>query len=79
MLEKESDEYKILETLCRMPRPVRGMSEAMLVRRFKSPRPIQTLAAKGLIRHRGWSDGPGGVWVPTREGEAVIAGTSAPD
>lgn len=77
MLEKGSDEYKILETLCSMPRPVRGMSEAMLVRSFKSTRPIRALAAKGLIRRRGWSDGPGGIWVPTEDGEAVFENAPA--
>lgn len=71
-VEKDSDEYKILAALCRLPRPVRSMSEAMLLRRFKSSRPIQALEAKGLIRRRGWSDGPGSVWVPTEDGEAIV-------
>jgi hypothetical protein len=72
MLSKDSDEYRILVALCRMPRPVRGMSEAMLLRDFKSGRPIQTLASQGLIRRRGWYDGPGGIWVPTKQGEDLV-------
>ena len=77
MAEKGSTEYEILETLCKMPRPVRGMSESMLLRNFKSLRAIQLLAADWLIRCRGWNDGPGGVWVPTSKGEALIEGSGA--
>ncbi len=73
MVDKDSDEYRILETLCRMPRPVRGMSEEMLVRSFKSARPLRALAGQGLIRRRGWCDGPGGIWVPTEAGEALVS------
>jgi hypothetical protein len=43
----------------------------MLMRNFRSTRAIRNLAALGLIKQRGWHDGPGGVWVPTPEGEAV--------
>ncbi|MDA0367152.1 MAG: hypothetical protein O2995_02055 [Proteobacteria bacterium] len=49
----------------------------MLLRNFKSLRAIQLLAADGLIRCRGWNDGPGGVWVPTSKGEALIEGSGA--
>ena len=77
MVERGSTEFEILEALCEMPRPVRGMSEAMLLRAFKSARAINTLAADGLIQCRGWNDGPGGVWVPTKKGEALVAGSGA--
>ena len=53
------------------------MSEAMLLRAFKSTRAIHTLAADGLIQCRGWNDGPGGVWVPTKKGEALVADSGA--
>ena len=72
MIEKDSIEYEILLALTAMPRPVRGMSEAMLLRTFRSPRAIRTLASQGLIKRRGWHDGPGGIWVPTPEGEAEV-------
>jgi len=65
--------HKILRKLCDMPKPVRGISDAMLNRAFASPRSVQELAQAGLIRQRGWHDGPGGVWVPTAEGEDLCA------
>jgi hypothetical protein len=49
------------------------MSEAMLLREFRSSRAIRNLASQGLIRRRGWHDGPGGVWVPTPEGERIVS------
>jgi len=76
-IEAGSEEFKVLEALCAMPRPVRGMSEEMLLRTFKSARLLQTLANRGLIRRRGWCDGPGGIWVPTAAGEALVGGDSA--
>ena len=79
MIEKSSPEHEILSALCAMPRPVRGMSEAMLLRNFRSSRAIRNLASDGLIRRRGWHDGPGGVWVPTAEGESVVLEKTAPD
>lgn len=72
MIEKGSTEHEILVALCEMPRPVRGMSEAMLLRNYRSSRAIRSLSAQGLIKRRGWHDGPGGIWVPTSEGEAVV-------
>ena len=77
MVEQGSTEFEILETLCKMPRPVRGMSEAMLLRTFKSRRALHALAAEGLIHCRGWNDGPGGVWVPTKKGEVLVGGSDA--
>jgi hypothetical protein len=79
VIEKNSPEHEILSALCDMPRPVRGMSEAMLLRNFRSSRAILNLASQGLIRSRGWHDGPGGVWVPTAEGESVVLEKTAPD
>jgi DNA-binding MarR family transcriptional regulator len=72
MIEKGSTEYAILVALCDMPRPVRGMSEAMLLLNYRSSRAIRALSEQGLIKRRGWHDGPGGIWVPTSEGEAMV-------
>jgi hypothetical protein len=72
-MEKDSPEHEILSALCALPRPVRSMSEAMLLREFRSSRAIRNLASQGLIRRRGWHDGPGGVWVPTPEGERIVS------
>ena len=79
MIEKNSPEHEILSALCAMPRPVRSMSEAVLLRKFRSSRAIHNLASQGLIRLRGWSDGPGGVWVPTAEGENLLIESNAAD
>ncbi|MSO65770.1 MAG: hypothetical protein EXQ85_08255 [Alphaproteobacteria bacterium] len=74
-----SRHHKILRKLCDMPKPVRGISDAMLNRAFGAPRAIQELAQAGLIRQRGWHDGPGGVWVPTEAGEEVCRKLAEPD
>jgi len=73
MIERASIQHKILQHLCAMPRPVRGASEVMLNRHFGDPGAIHDLARLGLIRERGWATGPGTVWVPTPEGEALCA------
>ena len=65
--------HKILVRLCSAPKAVQGMSEGMLNRVFGEPRAIEELAAARLIRRRGWHDGPGEIWVPTEDGEAVFA------
>jgi hypothetical protein len=54
-----------------MPKPVRGIAGAMLDRHFGAPQAVEELAAEGLIKGRGWANGPGMIWVPTAEGEAV--------
>jgi hypothetical protein len=64
-------EFRILERLCTMPKPVRGISGAMLDRHFGTPAAVEELAAAGLIQGRGWANGPGMVWIPTPEGEAA--------
>ena len=63
--------FAILEALCRMARPVRGISAAMLERHFAAPAAVRDLAEDGLIRERGWHEGPGAIWVPTAAGEAL--------
>lgn len=54
-----------------MPRPVRGISGAMLDRHFGAPDAVEELASLGLIQGRGWANGPGMVWIPTAAGEAL--------
>lgn len=78
MIEKTSKQYKILEHLCRMAKPVRGASDVMLNRVHQAPEAIADLAQKGLIRERGWDTGPGAIWVPTAEGEALFRELSQP-
>jgi hypothetical protein len=70
-IEPDSVHFRILDRLCRMPRPVRGISGAMLDRHFGAPEAVEELAAAGLIRTRGWANGPGMVWIPTAAGEAA--------
>jgi hypothetical protein len=70
-IERDSEHYRILERLCSMPRPVRGISGAMLERHFGVGSAVEELAAAGLIGPRGWANGPGAVWIPTAEGEAL--------
>ena len=70
-IERDSVHFRILERLCAMPRPVRGISGAMLERHFGATPAVEELAAGGLIAMRGWANGPGAVWIPTAEGEAL--------
>ena len=70
-IERDSVHFRILERLCSMPKAVRGISGAMLDRHFGTPDAVEELASLGLIQGRGWANGPGMVWIPTAEGEAV--------
>ena len=70
-LRRDGVHFAMLEALCRMARPVRGISAAMLERRFGAPSAIRDLAEAGLIRERGWHAGPGAIWVPTAAGEEL--------
>ncbi len=70
-VERDGVHFAILDALCRMPRPVRGISAAMLERRFGAPAAVRELAEAGLIRERGWYEGPGAIWVPTEAGEEL--------
>jgi hypothetical protein len=70
-IERDSVQFRILERLCAMPRPVRGIAGAMLDRHFGAPEAVEELAAEGLIKGRGWANGPGMIWIPTPEGEAL--------
>jgi hypothetical protein len=70
-VERDSVHFRILERLCAMPRPVRGIAGAMLDRHFGAPQAVEELAAEGLIKGRGWANGPGMIWIPTPEGEAL--------
>jgi hypothetical protein len=70
-IERDSVHFRILERLCTMPRPVRGISGTMLDRHFGAPGAVEELASLGLIQGRGWANGPGMVWIPTAAGEAL--------
>jgi len=70
-IERDSVHFRMLERLCTMPRPVRGISGAMLDRHFGAPDAVEELASLGLIQGRGWANGPGMVWIPTAAGEAL--------
>jgi hypothetical protein len=70
-IRRDSVHFRILERLCAMPRPVRGISSAMLDRHFDAPATVEELAAAGLIVARGWADGPGQIWIPTDDGERL--------
>jgi|GEM_PF-1874248 len=72
----DSVHFHILERLCAMPKAVRGMAPAMLERRFGNLEVVEELAAAGLLKKRGWADGPGWVWVPTEAGEALYRSMS---
>ncbi len=70
--------YQILDRLCSMPKPVRGMSVPMLQRFFGHVDAVEDLAAAGLLKKRGWADGPGAILVPTPAGEALLEKLKAP-
>jgi len=70
-IERDSVHFRILERLCTMPRPVRGIAGGMLDRHFGAPQAVEELAAERLIKGRGWANGPGMIWIPTPEGEAL--------
>lgn len=70
-ISKESLHFQILDRLCTMPRAVRGMAAPMLQRLFGSLEAVDELTAAGLIKKRGWADGPGSILVPTSAGEAL--------
>ena len=70
-IERDSVHFRILERLCTMPKPVRGISGAMLDRHFGAPAAVEELASQGLIQGRGWANGPGMIWIPSAAGEAL--------
>ena len=70
-IERDSVHFRILERLCSMPKPVRGISGGMLDRHFGASEAVEELASLGLIQGRGWANGPGMIWIPTAEGEAL--------
>jgi hypothetical protein len=76
-IRRNSVQFEILDCLCSMPKAVRGMAPAMLQRRFGDLGAVEDLAAAGLVKKRGWSDGPGWIWVPTEAGEALHREISA--
>lgn len=78
-IRHDSVQFQILDRLCRMPKAVRGIAPAMLQREFGDLAAVDRLAAKGLVKKRGWADGPGWIWVPTEAGEALhLAMSTAP-
>lgn len=77
-IANDSVHHRILDHLCTMPKAVRGMSMPMLQREFGSADAVEDLITLGLIKRRGWSDGPGSILVPTAEGEALHQNMQAP-
>ncbi len=76
-IRADSIDFRILDRLCRMPKPVRGMAPGMLERQFGDLAAVERLAAAGLLKKRGWADGPGWIWVPTEKGLALHRSMSA--
>ncbi|MEM7041449.1 MAG: hypothetical protein AAF543_01430 [Pseudomonadota bacterium] len=72
----DSVHFHILARLCGMPKAVRGMAPAMLQRKFGDLSAVDDLASAGLLRKRGWADGPGWIWIPTEAGEALYRSMS---
>lgn len=72
----DSVHFRILERLCQMRKAVRGMAPAMLERQFGSLQAVEDLAEAGLLKKRGWADGPGWVWIPTEAGEGLYRSMS---
>ena len=70
-IKQGSVHYQILDRLCTMPKAVRGMSAPMLQRFYGGLDAVEDLASAGLVRKRGWADGPGSIWIPTPAGEAL--------
>jgi hypothetical protein len=77
-IERDSVHFRILQALCEMPRPVRGIALPMLERRFGNVRAVKELAAAGLVRERRWHIGAGGVWIPTEAGERLYEELAGP-
>lgn len=50
----------------------------MLLRQFGESAAVDDLLAAGLIKRRGWADGPGSVLVLTPEGEALAEALRTP-
>jgi len=71
MIERDSVHFRILERLCKAPKAVRGTAGAILERDYHAPWAVDELSRAGLIRERGWHNGPGAIWVPTSEGMAI--------
>ncbi len=72
-IDPNSTAFRVLERLCRLPKPVRSISDVMLNAEFGDPHAVRALAEAGLIRARGWDQGPGTLWVPTPAGERLYA------
>jgi hypothetical protein len=77
-IQHGSVHFQILDRLCAMPKAVRGVSAPMLQRMFGNFEAVEDLVSAGLIRKRGWADGPGSILVPTPEGEALLDQLKAP-
>ena len=77
-IQHGSVHFQILDRLCAMPTAVRGVSAPMLQRMFGNLEAVEQLVSAGLIRKRGWADGPGSILVPTAEGEALLEKLKAP-
>ena len=66
-VRRDSVHFAILEALCRMARPVRGISAAMLERHFAAPAAVRDLAEDGHDRRlAGVDEGAAADGVPDR-------------
>ncbi|MCE2509882.1 MAG: hypothetical protein J4G10_02715 [Alphaproteobacteria bacterium] len=70
-IQRNTTHFRILEALCTMPKPVRGITAVMLNRQFDAPHILTELESEGLISERGWDKGPGAVLVATPAGERL--------
>ena len=58
---------KILIDLCEMPEHLRGISEEILLNKYKKKIIDKALKEK-IIKIRKWHDGPGVIIIPTKKG-----------
>ena len=58
---------KILIDLCEMPEHLRGISEEILLNKYKKEIIDEALKEK-IIKIRKWQDGPGKIIIPTKKG-----------
>ena len=58
---------KLINELCEMPEHLRGISEEILLNKYKKKIIDEALKEK-IIKIRKWHDGPGEIIIPTEKG-----------
>ena len=58
---------KLINELCEMPEHLRGISEEILLNKYKKKIIDEALKEK-IIKIRKWHDGPGKIIIPTKKG-----------